>query len=115
MPDEIAKLPVKFKAPPKGDRRVLEVVNHGPCNHVFTIEGGKVRNVTYLIDPGAAEVQCSACGTKLNPMWVLAKLAHQETRYHEYADRYQDEMKRLGERSRTRCDGCGKMTRISKS
>jgi Zn finger protein HypA/HybF involved in hydrogenase expression len=121
MSDEVAKLPVKFKAPPTGER-TLEIV--GPygggerCNHDFYFAGAPggsvMKRVTYLVDEAAAEVECSNCKGKLNPMWVLARLAHHETQYHEASRRYQDEMKRLSERSRTRCDKCGSMTRISR-
>jgi hypothetical protein len=48
-------------------------------------------------------------------MWVLTKLAHKETGYHETERRYHEEMKRLSERSRTKCEHCGQMTRISRS
>jgi hypothetical protein len=114
MSDEVAKLPVKFRAPPTGER-VLEVVRggHNGCNHDFVIANGEVKQVTYVVDPAAAEVECSNCKAKLNPMWVLARLAHHETRYHELAARYQDEMRRLSKRTRTKCDHCGAMTRIS--
>jgi hypothetical protein len=116
LTDEVTKLPVKFKAQPSGER-VLEVVHGGlrdGCNHSFNIVGGQVKHVTYIVDEAAAEVECGGCKAKLNPMWVLAKLAHNETKYHETAKRYQEEMARLSERSRTRCDACGHMTRISR-
>jgi hypothetical protein len=112
--DGVTKLPVKFKTQPSGER-VLEVIRGGgECNHSFIIAGGQIRNVAYIVDEAAAEVECSNCKAKLNPMWVLAKLAHKETQYHELAARYQEEMARLSERQRTRCDNCGKMTRISR-
>ena len=113
MSDEVTRLPVKFKARPTGER-TLEVV-HGACNHSFNIVGGQIKNVTYIVDPAAAEVECSGCKAKLNPMWVLARLAHGETTYHDTAKRYQEEMARLKDRSRTKCDNCGHMTRISRS
>jgi hypothetical protein len=118
VPMDLTRLPVKFKTPPTGER-TLEVV-HGSgygdrCNHIFTIEGGNVKKVTYIIDEAAAEVECGFCKIKLNPMWVLARLAHQETTYHETAKRYQEEMARLKDRSRTKCENCGCMTRISRS
>jgi hypothetical protein len=111
MTDEsVLRLPVKFKTPPS-EERTLEVVHGGfdRCNHNFIIVGGEIKHVTYIIDEAAAEVECSNCKAKLNPMWVLARLAHHETRY-----RYQEEMKRLSERTRTKCDNCGHMTRISR-
>ena len=121
MTDDVTKLPVKFKGPPSGER-VLDVVRgSGGCNHDFFFAGdplapgGSVmKHVTYIVDEAAAEVECSNCKARLNPMWVLARLAHNETQYHEFASRYQEEMQRLSERTRTRCDYCGKMTRISR-
>jgi hypothetical protein len=122
MTDEVTKLPVKFKHPPTGER-TLEVVQRygaGACNHMYYFDGdplgggSRMKNVTYLVDEGAAEVECGHCHAKLNPMWVLSKLAHNETSYHETSKRYHEEMKRLSERTRTKCDKCGHMTRISR-
>ena len=123
MTDDVTKLPVRFKAPPTGER-VLEVVGRygggERCNHDFYFAGDPLapggtvmKRVTYLVDEAAAEVECSNCHAKLNPMWVLARLAHHETKYHELAENYQEEMRRLSERKRTKCDRCGYMTRIS--
>ena len=112
MSDDVTKLPVKFKAPPS-DERTLEIVRDvGHCNHTFTIDGGKIRHVRYIIDEGAAEVECSACKAKLTPMWVLTKMAHKETQYHETERRYHDSMRRLSERSRVKCEHCNRMTQI---
>lgn len=116
MTDEgVTRLPVKFKTPPS-DERTLKIVQGGfdGCNHNFVIVGCEIKYVTYLVDPAAAEIECSNCKAKLNPMWVLARLAHDETRYHETAKRYQEEMKRLSERTRAKCECCGYMTRISR-
>jgi ribosomal protein S27E len=114
MTDDVAKLPVKFKTPPTGER-VLELVSRygEECNHAFFIANGQIKHVTYIVDEAAAEVECSNCKTRLNPMWVLARLAGKESSYHELAQRYQDEMRRLSERSRTKCENCGHMTRVS--
>lgn len=97
---DVLRLKVPFKKPIPEDRSLAIVYRkcwHGP----------------YEIDEAAAEVTCKACGEKLNPMWVLKQLAQKESRYHEAAARYQGEMKRLGERSRTKCEHCSRMTRIS--
>ena len=104
MNDEVAdvmKLPVRPRRD-LGDRMLAPVAG-AKCFH----------NHTYLIDDRATEVTCSACGEKLNPIWVLLQLMHQESRWHELHARYQDEMKRLNERERTKCQHCGAMTRIS--
>jgi len=107
--DNITRLPVKFKNPMPEERAVLhpwEVMKGGGCSHFM---------VQYVVDEALAEVECGKCGAKLNPMWVLSKLASQDRRFEEGQKRYQEEMQRLGERSRTKCFHCGKLTDISRS
>jgi len=86
-----------------GDERVLTPVATGPCYHTRG----------YAVDERLAEVKCKTCGEKLNPIWVLNQIAHAESRFHELHARYQDELQRLNERMRTKCEHCGDMTRIS--
>jgi hypothetical protein len=105
--DNVKKLPVRFKTPLPEERTVVmlhEVPKAMTCCHLF---------VQYIVDESAAEVECGKCGAKLNPMWVLVRLACEDRRYEDSQKRHQEEMKRLAERSRTKCDHCGKMTRIS--
>jgi hypothetical protein len=105
---KVTPLPVRFKGPLPEERslvREFEVVGPAKCNHLFA---------TYIIDPAAAEPECGRCGEKLNPMWVLGQLATHDRRMAESQARYQDEQKRLAERTRTKCQHCGKMTRISR-
>jgi ribosomal protein S27E len=103
MPDDnVHELPVKIR-PELGDERALRVVSSGGCWH-------KV----FIVDEKLAEVTCATCGTKLNPLWVLTQLAQSENRFHELHARYHDELKRLAERSKTKCEHCGGMTRISR-
>lgn len=105
--EKVSKLPVRFKKPLPEERTLLmlhEVPKVG-CQHLF---------VQYIVDQALAEVECGACGAKLNPMWVLVRLACQDRRYEEGQKRYQEEMKRLSERERTKCGHCGKMTHISR-
>lgn len=101
--DNVTVFPV---APRKslGDDRVFTTVPLTTCWHK-----------RYIVDDKAAEVTCADCNEKLNPMWVLQQLCNAENRYHELRARYHEELKRLGERSRTKCQYCGEMTRISKS
>lgn len=98
---EVHELPVKQRATDTG--KVLQVVHGMECFHR-----------RFLVDETKAEVECKDCGEKLNPMWVLRQLAQRENQYHEYHARYHDECKRLAERSKTKCQHCGQMTRISK-
>ena len=98
--EKVTKLPVR---PDPGRERVLPV-QPSKCQHFMT---------GYIVDEKLAEVTCRACGEKLNPMWVLHQLSLTENRWHDLHARYQDELARLRERSRTKCEHCGGMTRIS--
>lgn len=119
--DKVQRLPVRFKAPPGADEPQLRVVeSYGDdCNHSWYFEkrdgmSGTVRYVTYMIREGETEVECSRCHLRLDPVWVLKKLAHHESKYRETQKRYVEEVNRLSERSRTKCEHCQKMTRISR-
>jgi ribosomal protein S27E len=104
-PADIIPFPGKKRPPDEG--RMLEVVHYdGGCAHL---------NTTFRFREGETEVTCGACGTKLDPMFVLKQLATEESRWFNNRDRYQDEMKRIEERSKTECEHCGKMTRISRA
>lgn len=99
----VTLLPVKPRNELGRDRVLQTVLTHKCWHRRFTV------------DEQAEKVLCADCKEPLNPMWVLVQLSNQETKYHELHDRYQDELKRLKERSRTKCRHCGNMTPISKS
>jgi Zn finger protein HypA/HybF involved in hydrogenase expression len=104
--DNVKKLPVRFKNPVPDDRTLLfpyEVGKHTKCYHE-----------KFVVDEAKAEVECGSCGEKLNPMWVLRHLTGRDTRFAEAHRKYHEEMKRLSERERTKCEHCGKMTGISR-
>lgn len=106
--DNVSKLPVRFKNPLPEDRSIMLAWEAGQphaCGHLMT---------TYLLGDGAAEVTCGRCGEKLDPMWVLHKLAVSDRRMAESQARYQEEQRRLAERKRTKCEHCRQMTRISR-
>ena len=106
--DKVKQLPVRFKKPLPADRTLMspiEVPQRG-CSHLF---------VQYIISESEAEVECGKCHAKLNPMWVLARLANDDRRFHEAHQKYHEEMKRLSERTSTKCRHCGKMTGISRA
>jgi hypothetical protein len=118
--DNVKQLKVKFKKPPgEGERPFLEIVNQysskDDCDHrAYYVEGRGFVNVTYKIREGETEIECGRCETRLDPMFVLRILAREETHWQQARERYIDEMKRLRERSRTKCENCGHMTRISR-
>jgi ribosomal protein S27E len=106
--ENVKRLPVRFKSPAPADRTLLfphEINKSAACSHYDA----------YIVDDANAEVECAKCGAKLNPMWVLKRLCAKENTFHESAKRYREEMERLAKRSRTKCDRCGHMTRISRS
>ncbi|MCK5612031.1 hypothetical protein KAR91_59725 [Candidatus Pacearchaeota archaeon] len=98
---EIIELP-KFKKKDIG--RHLTLVRQFDCKHT-----------SFEIDEAFNEVTCCECGAKMNPMFILLQMAKQETRFSMARKNYIEEQKRLSERSRTKCQHCGKMTRISRS
>lgn len=112
--DNVAKLPVRYKPPPGEEGRTLKLVdNHWSreeCDH----RASHVRRVTYLIRSGETELECSNCGTRLDPMFVLQVLAAEESDWLRNRQRHAEETKRLSERQRTKCEKCGHLTRISR-
>lgn len=114
--DKIKPIGVKFKQPPGEDEPKFRVLDRfdGGCSHNTYYRDGKMREVQYLIRPGEAEVECGQCGAKLDPMWVLNRIASRESEALRLRKIAAQEMARLHERSRTKCRHCGQMTEISR-
>lgn len=84
----------------------LEVVHYDPkqpCQH---------RGVSFRLHEGEAEVECGGCGVRLEAMFVLRQLAHEESRWKTNREAFVVAQKKLQERVRTKCQHCGQMTRI---
>lgn len=112
----IRTLGVAWKSPPSDiEHRTLEIINGGGCNHAHVWKGGKLRDAWYYIREGELEVECGICGGRVDPMFVLKQIARKESAWHHARKVYADEMKRLDERRATKCDHCGKMTRVSRA
>lgn len=101
----IAQLPVKYKKPLDGER-FLVPVDPGKCSHF---------NGPFEIDTKGNKCTCKRCGEQVGAMYVLEQLMKAESRWMQTLATYQEDMKRMDERSRTKCDNCGKITRISRS
>lgn len=101
----IAQLPVKYKKPLEGER-FLVPVDPSKCLHF----GGP-----FEIDIKGDKCTCKRCGEQVGAMYVLDQLMKTESRWMQTLATYQEDMKRLAERSRTKCEHCGKITRISQS
>jgi hypothetical protein len=115
--NNIRRLPVSFRSRIEGDGLCLKIVEGAQkaCDHVAAWHDGAPVDVSYLIRDGETEVECGHCGTRLEPMWVLSQMAKRESRYRRTVERCHEELSRLAERSKTRCECCGEMTSISRS
>ena len=104
-PDDatVTALPVTPR-PALDEAPMLQAVPYSHCKHLFA---------TFTVDVDAAKCFCKDCGGEVSPIFVLEQLMKQESRWNRTRDAYQDEMKRLAERSRTKCQHCGEMTRIT--
>lgn len=83
---------------------MLQPVSHSHCKHIFT---------SFEVDIDAGKCRCKKCGEEVASMFVLEQLMKAESRWMRTLATYQDEMKRLSERSKTKCRKCGEMTEIS--
>lgn len=81
--------------------------------HPWRCKEGRMGHGPYIVSEALAYVQCATCGQHLNPFFVLRELLHKESQFMEAHARYQDEMRRLQARQRTKCQHCGEMTRVS--
>lgn len=102
LDDKVAPIGVKYREQ-EASERVLTVVDGLKCVHR-----------RFTVDKTLAQVTCRDCNEKLDPMYVLTQIAYGETKYHDLHARYQDELTRLRERSKTKCEHCQKMTTISR-
>lgn len=68
-----------------------------------------------IVDEEKAEIECSDCGEKLDPIKYLAKLADREGAYYERMVRLREDYQKVKDKTRCKCQHCGLMTRIDKS
>lgn len=99
---DVVQLPVRPKEP-IGDLFLVPAPQ--PCCHFPP---------SFEVDVDAGKCKCRHCSGEVSPMFVLEQLMKQESRWNRTRAAYQDEMKRLDERSRTKCQHCGQLTKISK-
>ena len=97
--DNIVQLPQSKR--PQSDAP-LEVVRSTKCQH------GQ-----FLVDEKLAEIECGLCHEKLNPMWVLVRLANDEWRLRDRWALLKADLRLMGERTRCKCKHCGQMTPIN--
>ena len=64
------------------------------------------------VDEIENEVECDDCGKRLNPIAVLTRLAREESRLKIRLERLKELNRRFDEKSRTKCQHCGRMTNV---
>jgi hypothetical protein len=100
--DKVTRLPVIGRS----RDLALELVHYDPqhpCSH---------RRVSYRLREGEAEVECGGCGTRLDPLFVLKQLAIEDSLWKQRQRAAVKTAEELAERRRTKCQHCGRMTRI---
>lgn len=61
---------------------------------------------------GLKDVQCEDCELLLDPMSVLVRLSHEESRFEDRRSAYMAERQEWEKRRSTKCRHCGKMTNL---
>ncbi len=100
--DKITELPVKRR---KETGKLMLIPKRDGCIHF---------PASFEIDVNGNKCKCKLCGGEVSPWFVLEKLMQNESRWNQTREAYNEEMKRLKERSSTKCGHCGKMTPISR-
>lgn len=104
---DIIRFPKGHKPPPDGALMLVPPSQPpGACSHHFT---------QFEVDTESHACKCLGCGQSVSPYVVLDRLMRQESQWMRTREAYLGEMARLKERSRTKCQHCGEMTRISRS
>lgn len=100
------------------DIKTLPVKNKRNDNGLFLVPSpvNKCKHYTgpFEVDQDSGTCICKECGEKVTPIFVLKRLMDSESRWNRARSNYIDQMKRLKERSRTKCQHCGRMTAISR-
>lgn len=72
----------------------------------------KCKHIQVLVDEQLGHVECEKCGEKLNPIWVLTRLAREETRWAYERKQLEETTEKYNAKSRCKCEHCGKMTKV---
>lgn len=95
---------IKGKGQPvEGNVFSLEMARNNPehCQHRTMIVDEKLNTLT-----------CKQCGSLLNPIWALARFHKEESSWKWTLKAYKEMLAERDARTRTKCQHCGKMTRI---
>ena len=76
----------------------------------FSLKKCKHRNIE--IDQSLYYVKCIDCGETIDPVYFLHSLALEENILKWKITELQEELKKLENKKRCKCEHCGKMTRM---
>lgn len=65
-----------------------------------------------FIDTAASEIECQACGIKMNPVEYLANLVDEWHRVQYMYEKYNAAIELLKDKQKCRCQHCGKFTEV---
>ena len=101
--------PGVLKGDPRPDEVSMTPVD-GP--HAAFAPEGQCRHLNITVHEDLAQVACRDCGEKLNPIWVLTRMAKEETKWAMRRGEFIAARAELAKRKRCKCQHCGQMTRI---
>jgi hypothetical protein len=102
--EKVTRIPVRFKEPPED--------NLPPMFKVLNAYEGCDHRGSYVLREGETEVECGRCKTRLDPMFVLKRIATEETLLEARRRRAKEVLAQLDARTRTKCEHCNRLTRI---
>lgn len=85
-----------------------------PDRTLEAVVSRKCRHPRFAVDESMNEVECSACGVLLNPIWVLGQLANQESALAVRRTKLKALVRKLSDRLKYKCRSCGKMNDMSR-
>lgn len=94
----------------KGDDEPTNIITLSEVRNRYRYD--KCQHKRVIVDEVMAQCECRDCGEKLNPMVVLARLAHEESRLKFRIDQLRALNKGLEEKKRTKCEHCSRFTRV---
>lgn len=99
---KVVPLGAEFKPPPDGELMLVPPPGEA-CQH---------DNAQFEVDIRGGRCICKNCRGEVSPFFVLERLMRSESLWQRHRRCYVDDMQRLSERSRAKCQHCQRMTRI---
>jgi hypothetical protein len=82
-------------------------------NTLHVAHGHACRHTHVTVDPTLATLQCNDCKEKLDPIPYIVMLAHHEHRLWVRGAEMHAAAELAAQKTRTKCEHCGKMTRVN--